>query len=384
MVRFSKTLLTWLETRWVAPAYGGGVILGLTVAFLGAAVNTMSGWLYAISGVMLAIVLVNIWSPPISLKGIQVERHPIRPISVGEVLSVEIVLENRTARPKVLLQVRDDVPSPFGDIPETAIAIIPAGQQYTWAYTCRPQRRGVYQWDTLTLRTAAPLGLFWCRRPQPAPAHATIYPQILPLVRCPLMDQLGMSTGLQWQAAHQTEMAHEGLTRALRPYRWGDPTRLIHWRTSARYGELRVRELEQLTADNQVVIGLDTSDRWSEAAFESAVTAAASLYIYSLRRQLSVALWLPHTGILHNKHTILSALAAVMPGIEPSSHRLPAQSMVWLSPGGAPPPLLPPGSWQVQWVESISSRTQSAGASTLSIYSSQPLMEQLQADISIR
>lgn len=351
MVRRRQSWTTWLETRWGVPAYAGGVLLGLTIAFFVAAVNTMSGWLYAISGVMLAILFVSIWSSPRNLKGVQIHRRPIRPISVGESLAVEVVLENVTARSRVLLQVRDDVPPQFGEVPETAIAALPAGKQHLWTYTCKPTHRGIYHWPTLSLRTAAPLGLFWCQRPQPAPTHATVYPEILPLKRCPLIDQLGFSTGLRWQTTQQAQNANEGLTRALRPYRWGDPTRLIHWRSSARYGELRVRELEQLTADNQVVIGLDTRDRWSEAAFESAVVAAASLYIYSLQRQLSVALWLPHTGILQNKHTILSALAAVVPGGSGKRDRLPNQPLIWLGPAGSLPSTLPLGSQWVQWLD---------------------------------
>ena len=354
--------------------------MGLTIAFFGAAINTMSGWLYAISGVMLAILLISVWTPPRSLKGMQIHRDPIRPISVGESLAVKILLENLTPRAKVLLQIRDDVPSQFGAVPENAITAIPANHQHTWHYTCRPQRRGIYHWQTLSLRTAAPLGLFWCQRAQSAPAHAVVYPEILPLMRCPLIDQLGMSMGLRWQTTQQAQNAHEGLTRALRPYRWGDPTRLIHWRTSARYGELRVRELEQLTADNQVLIGLDTGDRWSEAAFESAVIAAASLYIYSLHRQLSVALWLPHTGILQNKHRVLSALADVMPGQQPQSQRFPNQPLIWLSPTGQSPQIIPAGSSRVQWGDQISQSATSTHAALL-ITLSQPLMEQLQAEI---
>ncbi|MEO1094120.1 MAG: DUF58 domain-containing protein [Cyanobacteria bacterium J06638_28] len=381
MMRRGKAIVTWLENHWVMPAYGGGVLLGLTAAFFGAGVNTMSGWLYAISGVMLAIAAISLWTPPRSFKGLQIHRSPIRPISVGEMLTVAIQLENTTPRPKTLLQARDQVPSAFGKIPETAIATIPGRQTYDWRYTCQPQRRGIYHWQHLALRTAAPFGLFWCQRPQAVPAHATVYPQILPLTHCPLIDQMSVAAGAQWLTARQAEQANEGLTRALRPYRWGDPTRLIHWRTSARYGELRVREQEELTADNQVLIGVDaTSDRWSEAAFESAVTAAASLYIYSLRRQLAVALWLPHTGILQPKHTVLSALAAVMPQSQPSSHQLPARAMIWLSPGGDSNRRLPSGSVWVQWLEQPSAPS-AAEPFSLSISLDKPLIEQLQSNV---
>lgn len=298
MSRLLQTWLNGLESRWVAPAYSGGVLLGLAIALLGAAVNSMAGWLYAMGGVMIAIALINIWGAPRSLQGLQVHRQPIRPISAGEPLTAEITIDNPTPQAKVLLQVRDQLPAALGPLPETAIATLAPHQSHTWTYTITPTQRGIYHWETVTLRTAAPFGLFWCQRSRPAATHATVYPQILPLTRCPLIDQMGIAEGPRWQAYRQAQQATQGLTRAMRPYRWGDPTRLIHWRTSARYGDLRVRELEEQTADNQVLIGLDTRDRWSPEAFEAAVIAAASLYIYSLRQQLTVALWLPHTGLL--------------------------------------------------------------------------------------
>jgi len=379
MMRWWQTWLTRLERRWVAPAYAGGVLLGLSIALLGAAVNSMAGWLYAMGGVMIAIALINIWAAPRSLQGLQVQRQPIRPISVGESLAAEITIENPTARAKVLLQVRDQVPTALGEPPETAIATLAPHQSHRWTYTMQPIQRGIYHWDTVTLRTAAPFGLFWCQRPRAAATHATVYPQILPLTHCPLIDQMGIAEGTRWQAYRQAQQATQGLTRAMRPYRWGDPTRLIHWRTSARYGDLRVRELEEQTADNQVIIGLDTRDRWHPDAFEDAVTAAASLYVYSLRQQLAVTLWLPHTGLLQNRHGVLSALAEVMPG-QPQVQRLPAQPLIWL--GTAAPPQLPLGSMWVQWpARAATTPAPTASSPALTIHSATPLAEQLAADL---
>ena len=171
------------------------------------------------------------------------------------------------------------------------------------------------------------------------------------------------------------------LTRSLLAYRWGDSTRLIHWRTSARYGELRVRELEEQTAENQVLIGLDTSAHWTAESFEAAVIAAASLYIYSLQRQLSVVLWLPQTGLLQNHHTVLSALAEVMPAPAPPTTRLPDQPLLWLSPSGTVP-ALPSGSIWVQWqgADTAASPPLSATLPTLRITTTQDLTTQLQSD----
>ena len=267
----------WLECHWVAPAYGGGVLLGLTIAFLGAATNTMAGWLYVISGVVLALLLMGAWLPPRSLKGLRLQRDPIRPVSVGEPLRVTIRLHNPSRQGRSLLQLQDPLPPALGPAATTAIATLAPRSQHPWRYERIARQRGIYHWAAVQLRTAAPVGLFWCQRSLSAPASVTIYPQIWPLQRCSILDHLRLDTGLRWQRSRLADQATEGLTRALRPYRWGDPSRLIHWRTSARYGELRIRELEQLTADNQVLLALDVSPGWRADDFEAAIPPPSSL-----------------------------------------------------------------------------------------------------------
>ena len=387
MARFAS-LMQWLETHWVVPAYGGGVLMGLAFVFFGAATNTLSGWLYVLSGLSLALLLLAAGLPPRYLKGITATRAPIRPTSAGTPLLVEITLENHTNQPKPLLQVRDRVPSRLGPRPERAIAVIAPHRSYHWTYALATPQRGLYQWDNIALRTGAPLGLFWCQRQQRLPAQATVYPQVFTLSHCPLIDRGLPTQGYRWSQSQTPENATEGLTRSLRPYRWGDPTRLIHWRSSARYGELRVRELEQLTADQQVLLALDTRPLWSEADFEQAVSAIATLYVYALQRQLSVRVWMAHTPILQDKHRVLTALAAVMPtevdrqAAPPSP--MPRQPLIWLSPDGA---ALAQRSSQDVWVRwpalssaiaAPASAQKASGQSVLTIRGDLPLATQLQ------
>jgi uncharacterized protein (DUF58 family) len=376
----------WLETHWVAPAYVGWVLMGLAVFFFAAATNTLAGWLYVMSGVLLGLLAIAALLPPRNLSGLEIERQPIRPVSAGEALRIELTLTNGTRQAKALLQALDELPAALAQPQQLAIAAIAPGRSHRWSYDIPTQRRGLYRWQAVALRTAAPLGLFWCRRTQAVPAAATVYPQILPLSQCALVDTLGQDSGQQWHTDHAVQLATEGITRSLRPYRWGDPTRLIHWRTSARYGEMRVRELEKITAGQRVIIALDTASPWESEAFEQAVVAAASLYIYALRRGFSTALWVPQEGLVREKLAVLTVLAAIAPRQQPpistpagsAANRasFPKSPTVWLTGQAQSLSHLPPGSRQICWAPA--SGQQAATDSTLWIYPDTPLQMQIQ------
>ncbi|MEO0757078.1 MAG: DUF58 domain-containing protein [Cyanobacteria bacterium J06648_16] len=321
----------WFESHWATPAYSGWVLLGIALFFFGAATNTMAGWLYVMSGAIMAMLSISTMWPQQVLKGIAIRREPIVPVMAGRALLVELTIANPTAAAKRLLQVRDHIPRTLLAQPMLAIPEIAPRDRTRWRYEIPTSHRGIHTWQTVTLRSAAPLGLFWCSRPQAASAKAVVYPQILPLTHCPIVDQIGSEAGLQWQRDQTANAGNEGLTRALRPYRWGDPTRLIHWRTSARYGELRVRELEKFTSSPAVTIALDTAVPWPADSFEQAVIAAASLYSYALKRGLSVQFWSGGTGAIADRTAVLTTLAGIMPQTEPVSQPLPHPSVIWLS-----------------------------------------------------
>jgi uncharacterized protein (DUF58 family) len=368
----------YLERRWVAPAYVGWVLLGLAIFFFAAATNTLAGWLYVISGVLLALLAIAAILPPRNLSGLRVQRHPIRPVSAGDALSIELRLENTQRQRKVLFQVVDSIPESLGPVQTTSIKAVHPGQYYSWTYQQPTQRRGLYHWSGGILRTAAPLGLFWSRRPFTAPASVVVYPQVLRLTRCPIVDALGAQSGQQWQYSRSVEDAAEGITRALRPYRWGDPTRLIHWRTSARYGELRVREMEVVTSGQAVLVALDQLGPWSSENFEQAVVVAASLYTYALNRGFTTALWTARWGLLRDHARVMSALAEVEPLEDgASAEPFPKRPVVWLTETAAAEKL-PPGSrrccWGIPGAAASSTRLQ-----TLWIKAESPLLPQLQS-----
>jgi uncharacterized protein (DUF58 family) len=346
-MKFNHHLTAWLETHWATPAYSGWLLASLAICFFAAATNTMAGWLYVLSGVIVALLVLGAIVPVRSLRSLAVRRLPLSPVSAGGDLSVELEISNPTSVAKTLLQVQDLLPYVLAQPQQTAIEAIAPKSTHVWNYYLPTQRRGIYRWHEVQLRTGTPLGLFWCRRSRQVPAKAIVYPQVLPLSQCPLIDTLGQDDSTPLQSNHRYQAATEGVTKTLRPYRYGDPTRLIHWRTSARFEEFKVRELEMITGGQDVLICLDSAAHWQEETFELAVVAAASLYFYASRCQLNVQLWTAATGMVHGNRVVLETLAAVEATEEAAKTDLPALPCIWLTPNATSLASL---AWNSRWL----------------------------------
>ncbi|MBD2083319.1 DUF58 domain-containing protein [Leptolyngbya sp. FACHB-17] len=351
----SVTRLTdWLESRWTNPAYSGWLLGGMGLFFFLAATNSMAGWLYIMSGVVFALMAIAAVLSRRTLQGLTLTRRPIQPVSVGEPVTIELLIQNSTRQRKSLIQAEDLIPSVLGSPVQRVVELINPNNSYYWVYQYPATRRGIYRWHEVRLRTAAPLGLFWSRKSFQIDAIALIYPTVLPLQRCPLIDQLGQQNSLQLQAQRPIP-ATEGMTRSLRPYRWGDPMRIIHWRSSARYGELRVRELETFTSGREIVVAIDSAANWKAEAFEEAVTAAASLYFYGDRQTLPIRLWTAGTGLIRGRSAVLETLAEIQPDEDTQFSPLLDATVIWLTQNPQSLNILPSDSRWVLWGDQMPS-----------------------------
>ncbi|WP_013324333.1 DUF58 domain-containing protein [Gloeothece verrucosa] len=330
-MKFTLRFADWLETHWVTPAYSGWLLIALALCFFGAATNTMAGWLYVLCGLIMALLGINTVMARAALGRLQVRRSPIEPVSAGEDLTIKLDIDNPSAKASTLLQVQEVLPFVLAQKQQTAIEVIAPGSTYQWVYYAPTAVRGVYRWNEVNLRTATPLGLCWYRRSLEVAAKAIVYPQVLPLLRCPIIDTIGQDESIKLQSDHRYVTATEGVTRTLRPYRYGDPMRLIHWRTSARLGEFKVRELEMITGGQDLIICLDSASSWHKEVFESAVIAAASLYFYASRAQMNVKFWTAGSGVIHGNRLVLETLATVESEEEKLTDSLPNVSLVWLT-----------------------------------------------------
>ncbi|WP_433353424.1 DUF58 domain-containing protein [Micromonospora saelicesensis] len=159
-------------------------------------------------------------------------------------------------------------------------------------YDVPTDRRGVVPVGPLRVTRRDPLGLVALARPYGAAVPVWVHPRIHPLTAVPR----GAGRSLDGRV---DGVPHGSITfDSLREYVVGDELRRVHWRTSARVGELMVREnvdtsLPRLVVllDNRATAHPQRVGRVAES-FESACEAAASIVTAAHRADLPVLLLL--------------------------------------------------------------------------------------------
>jgi uncharacterized protein (DUF58 family) len=190
------------------------------------------------------------------------------------------------------------------------------------------------------------------------------------------VDEAGPSARqLQLQKTLTSQAGQEGLTRSLRPYRWGDPMRLVHWRSSARFNTLRIRELELLNGGQTFIIAIDIHCPWHPNSFEQAVIAAASIYGYATQHQGAAQLWTAQAGLLQGQQRVLEFLAQIEPQPQDSAV-VPTQPIIWLTANSASIGTLPLGSRYIVWAPTVAQEHLG-----ITINSDLPLQVQLQSPL---
>lgn len=312
------------------------MIFGLGLCFFLAATNTLSGWLYVLSALMLGVSVTGFYLPGRQLRALQLERlQPVVSLHVGETCTLSLQIVNGSAARLHGLIAIDRRPEALGGKVEQALDGFKAHENRSWQSTLAPMRRGVYHWENVALQSAAPLGLIWSSRVYACPTTVVAYPRLFKLERCPLIEDL-TSQGRPETARHFARST-EGITCTVRPYRQGDSLKAVHWRSSARRGALQTREFEQERTIAAVVIAVDCrADYWTEASFECAVESALALYDFARESDCLAVVW---TGSerLTERTRVLDYLARLMPDPAAPAPQSALAATLWLSAHPQPP-----------------------------------------------
>jgi uncharacterized protein (DUF58 family) len=207
---------------------------------------------------------------------------------VGDKLQITYTLRNTSRVPKPWLEVHNPTTLP-GGLPGRAISLGSRSER-SWLVRAPLVRRGHFRVEPLQIRTGDPFGFFEASASVGQGVAVVVYPRIerLPLWRLPAASIEGS------HAAPERTLQTSPLATAVRPYAPGDAFNRIHWKSTARHGEIQVKEFElEQTADAWIFLDLERAvqgGRGEESTVEVAVRAAASIAAKALLENRAVGL----------------------------------------------------------------------------------------------
>jgi uncharacterized protein (DUF58 family) len=198
----------------------------------------------------------------------------------GSTARVVLRLQNLSRLPTGTMLLEDRLPYALGTRPRLVLERLAAHQASSVAYSVRADVRGRYEVGPLVVRLTDPFGLCELSRSFAAVDQLTVIPQVVDL---PTIRLAGEYAGTGDSRARSVAVHGED-DAATREYRNGDDLRRVHWRSTARVGELMVRREEQPWESRATVI-LDTRavahrGEGPTASFEWIVSAAASIALH--------------------------------------------------------------------------------------------------------
>jgi uncharacterized protein (DUF58 family) len=249
-------------------------------------------------------------------------------VSAGKEARVQIDLTNDGKVPTGLLLLEDQLPYLLGPRPRFIIDRMGAGRKRSVGYVVRSDVRGRFTIGPLSVRLSDPFGLIELHRTFSSTTSLVVIPRVVALPPIPLSGAW-TGSGDNRPRAFASGSA-EDVT--VREYRRGDDLRRVHWRSSARVGELMVRREEQpwqsratLFLDNRHLVH---RGRGAGSSLEHAVSAAASVVVHLVQRGFVVRLvtadgeerggsWHERGGTAGETAPLLESLAVLAPAERP-------------------------------------------------------------------
>ena len=208
--------------------------------------------------------------------------HPSR-IPFGTEAEVVLTVENGSRLASGALLLEDTVPEALGAPARLLLDRIPPRAQRSERYHVVGHQRGRQRIGPLTVTVTDPFGTAALSRAFEGTNAVMVTPEIVALGTA----GASMAAGGQGETMFRAISARGDDDLLPREHRPGDDMRRIHWRATARQGELMVRREEQAWHSSLTVV-LDDRERAHHGAgasstFEWAVSAAASIAVHYLR-----------------------------------------------------------------------------------------------------
>src|SRR6266446_6778247 len=250
-----------------------------------------SGWrvLYLLTYVMLTLFILSwIWARYSLRKMIFRRTASVGRVQVGEIFDERLMLDNVSVMPKLWVQIADSSTLPGHRA--GYVASMGGRKRATWRARTVCKQRGRFQLGPVTTTGGDPFGLFRRRIMLTEPRELLVLPRVLPI------SNFVLFTGGLPGRGRSSQRALQATTNAttIRDYAAGDAQNRIHWRSTAHYNRLMVKELDLDPAlDAWIFLDLNEAVQAGEGEHsteEYGVTIAATVAVYLLRQDLSLGM----------------------------------------------------------------------------------------------
>ncbi len=234
---------------------------------------------YILFWTLLLLHVAGGWALRRAVESLRVQPHsPSTHLFPDETAAVRLRIENLSRLPITWLYARLWAPAEFGRKGEGqwVLSLGPRAAE-TIAYAVKGARRGVYTLGPLEVVAGDAFGLQQRARTIDTYHDVVVFPVIYS------MEELGLPSNLLSGKERVRRPLQPDPTRliGIRRYEPGDPRRWIHWKATARTGELHVKQFEHtLSGESLLLVNLNSEEypaaTWVNES-ELAIATAASL-----------------------------------------------------------------------------------------------------------
>lgn len=326
----------WLN---MALSREGRALLLMTVSLSITGVNVRVTQVYLLWATFVGLLIATLAARRLfALRGVDVQIKGPPRVAVGEPMTFEIHLANRTDLPHHTLR----VDRPFlpwdgkweGEPP--MLATLSAKNSEVVLTRARFVERGTHSLDPFEALALVPLGLGRGPIIHSPGFKFTVVPHIAQVTRVTLPSGRGAGARSGRELAGGTGDSRE--LAGVRPYRPGDAVRQLHVRTWARTGEPHVREYHE-PVPVRVAIVVDAAGKLDAPAFEATTSLAAGVIacLEQEQERLSVLVGETHQSLeVGRGHAHLEAALDELAELRPSKQPEPPDPDPILRSGPTP------------------------------------------------
>ncbi len=215
----------------------GKILIGITLGIGFAAINTGNNLMYLVLGMLLSLMVVSGILSELSLRGVVVERVRRGPGEAGrEEYFGYTVLNTKSFFVSYCLEVEEVLD--LGTIVSGYVLRLPPDERRTVRASLRVNHRGVHPSAGISLSTRFPFSMFRKSRFFTVSLDVVMTPTIRPVKS---IQDKSYREGVE-EALRKVGRGED--VYGLKEYRPGDPMKDIHWKVTAKRGQLMAREYE--------------------------------------------------------------------------------------------------------------------------------------------